>query len=62
MKSALMRITPVTKRPYGTQQQWDRHVRRNTMGRIVWRLFKLGLVPTIIIGVLILAAAPLAFG
>jgi hypothetical protein len=62
MSTTAKRITPVTKRPYGTQEQWDAHVRQRATRCILWRVFKLGLISAVVLGVLALGAVPLAFG
>jgi hypothetical protein len=62
MKPATRYMTPVTTRPYGTQEQWDRHVRRTSMGRIALRMTKVLLISVLALFGLILVAGTLSFG
>ncbi|MCA8911239.1 MAG: hypothetical protein KDB82_06020 [Planctomycetes bacterium] len=52
----------VTKRPCSTQEAWDRHLVKRRRGSTLWRIFKIAVIPVVVVALLALAAAPLSFG
>ena len=56
------RVKVMTKRPYSTQEAWDRHRAKMRRGSMLWRIFKITVIPVVAVTLLALAAAPLSFG
>lgn len=55
-------VQVVDQRPPSTQQAWDRHLSKSRRRSIFWRVAKLLVVPAVVLVLLVIAAAPLAFG
>lgn len=55
-------VRRVTKRPCSTQEAWDRHLVKRRRGSTLWRIFKIAVIPVVVVALLALAAAPLSFG
>jgi len=56
------RVRHVTVGPESTQQQWDRHLARVIRRRLLWRALRSSTALLLAFVVLVLLAAPLAFG
>jgi hypothetical protein len=62
IKLTTNQVRPLNKRPYSTQEAWDRHCARMRRRWTIWRVFKIAAIPAIVLVLLSLAALPLSFG
>jgi hypothetical protein len=55
-------VKVVNRRPYCVQQQWDQYAQHKRGRRVLWSVFKIVLIPSVVIGFLVLGATKLSFG